>query len=247
MSGCRCRLVVTVDGPTASGKTTLARRIAEIYGLPFLDTGLLYRAVARRLLAAGRPVEDEAAAVAAARSLTPADLERPDLHAEEVSQAASRVAAIPAVRAALLDWQRAFAARPEGAVLAGRDTGTVVVPEAPVKLFVTASVEARARRRFRQLRARGERPIFARVLEELEARDRRDTERAVAPLRPAPDALVLDTTDEDVETTVAVVRRHIEAWRVRASCSSHAPREDGVQPQPRSRRASSTGTSMEYE
>jgi len=230
VSGATCRLVITVDGPTASGKTTIARRLAEAYGLPFLDTGLLYRAVARRLLDRGLDAADRAAAVAAAQGLREEDLARADLHEEEVSRLASEVAAIPEVRAALLDWQRRFAARPEGAVLAGRDTGTVIVPDAPIKLFVTASAEERARRRFRQLRERGERPIFARVLEELEARDRRDTQRAVAPLRPAPDALVLDTTDMDVETTLAVVRRHIEAWRARGSCSSHAPRDDSVQP-----------------
>lgn len=219
-----CRLVVTVDGPTASGKSTIARRIAELYGLPFLDTGLLYRAVARRLLDAGRDPEDVAAAVEAARTLSPAELERPDLHTEEVSQAASKVAAIPEVRAALLDFQRRFARDPRGAVLAGRDTGTVVCPDAPVKLFVTASVEERARRRFEQLRRRGEAAIFARVLEELEERDRRDSQRAVAPLRAAPDALVLDTTHMSVEEAVEAVRRHIEAWRAR-SCSSHAPPE----------------------
>ena len=234
MSGGRCRLVITVDGPTASGKTTIARRLAALYDLPFLDTGLLYRAVARRLLDEGRDPEDEAAAVATAQALDEGDLARCDLQAEEVSQAASKVAAIPAVRAALLAWQRRFAAQPRGAVLAGRDTGTVIVPDAPIKLFITAAVEERARRRFRQLQARGGRPIFARVLEELKGRDRRDTGRAVAPLRPAPDALVLDTTNEDVETTLAVVRRHIEAWRARCSCSSHAPRDDEVQPQPRS-------------
>ncbi len=225
MSGERgCRLVVTVDGPTASGKSTLARRIAELYGLPFLDTGLLYRAVARRLLDAGRNPEDVAAAVEAARGLRPEELQRADLHTEEVSQAASKVAAIPQVREALLAFQRDFARDPRGAVLAGRDTGTVVCPEAPVKLFVTAAVEERARRRFEQLRRRGGRPIFARVLEELEERDRRDTRRAIAPLRAAPDALVVDTTHRSVEETLELIRRHIEAWRAR-SCSSHAPPE----------------------
>jgi len=219
-----CRLVVAVDGPTASGKSTIARRIAELYGLPFLDTGLLYRAVARRLLDAGCSPDDVAAAARAARTLVPEELERADLHAEEVSQAASKVAAIPEVRKALLEFQRRFARDPRGAVLAGRDIGTVVCPDAPVKLFVTAAVEERARRRFEQLRRRGEQAISARVLEELEERDRRDTQRAVAPLRAAPDALVIDTTHRSVEETVELIRRHIEAWRAR-SCSSHAPPE----------------------
>ncbi|HFA59655.1 MAG TPA: (d)CMP kinase [Rhodospirillales bacterium] len=198
-----CRLVITVDGPAASGKSTIARALAEHFGLPFLDTGLIYRAVARRLREAGIDPADEEALLRCARDLEAADLEVPDLADEAIGALASRIAANPRLRAALLPFQKRFAARPEGAVLAGRDTGTVICPEAKAKLFVTASVEERARRRCEQLRRRGERPIYARVLEEMRERDRRDAERAVAPLRAAPDAYVLDTTELDPSRTVA--------------------------------------------
>ncbi len=198
-----CRLVITVDGPAASGKTTIARALAAHFDLPFLDTGLLYRAVAARLLAAGIDPSDEKALLRCARNLGEADLAAPDLADEAVGALASRIAADPRLREALLPFQKRFAARAEGAVLAGRDTGTVICPEAKAKLFVTAAVEERARRRCEQLRRRGERPIYARVLEEMRERDRRDAERAVAPLRAAPDALVLDTTELDASRTVA--------------------------------------------
>lgn len=203
-------LVIAVDGPAASGKSTLAKRLAARLGLHFLDTGLLYRAVARQLLDRGLDPDDADAAVRIAAALRPEDIEPDHLHGEGVGDAASRVAAIPAVREALLSLQRRFARQPPGAVLAGRDIGTVICPDACVKLFVTASREERARRRFEQLRRRGEAPIYARVLEELEERDRRDSERAVAPLCVAPDAFVLDTTAMDVEASLAAALDLVE-------------------------------------
>ncbi|HMR32003.1 MAG TPA: (d)CMP kinase [Geminicoccaceae bacterium] len=206
-------LVIAVDGPAASGKSTLARRIADHYGLPFLDTGLLYRAVGRRVLAAGGDPGDETSATEAALALAPADVDAGQLRGEGTGQAASKVAAFPSVRAALLPFQRNFAATPPGAVLAGRDVGTVICPEATLKVFVTATVEERARRRFEELRQRGDPTIYAAVLEELRERDRRDQDRAVAPLRPAPDAWVLDTTDLDADAAFEAVRAGIDRLR----------------------------------
>lgn len=205
--------IVAVDGPAASGKSTLARRIAAHFGLPFLDTGLLYRAVGRRLLLAGGDPGSEAEAEVQARALDVADVDAEVLRGEEIGQAASRVAAFGTVRAALLPFQRRFAATPPGAVLAGRDVGTVVCPEARAKIFVTASVEERARRRYEELRQRAPGTIYAAVLEELRLRDRRDQERAVAPLRAAPDAWVLDTTDLDADAAFEAVRAYIERLR----------------------------------
>ncbi len=179
---------VAIDGPAAAGKGTIARALAQRFGLAHLDTGLLYRAVAAR---GGDPV-------AAARSLTEADLAAPGLRSEAVGAEASRIAAIPEVRAALLDFQRRFARRPGGAVLDGRDIGTVVCPEAEVKLYVTASPEVRAHRRWLEV---GGEP--AAVLAGVRARDARDAGRAAAPLRPAPDALVLDTSAMTVDEAVA--------------------------------------------
>ena len=188
--------VIAVDGPAAAGKGTLARRLAQVLGLPSLDTGLLYRAVGRRVLDAGADPRDATQAEAAARSLSPADLNRGDLRGPMADMAASAVAAIPAVRAALLDFQRSFG-RDRGAVLDGRDIGTVVFPEAAVKLFVTASVEERARRRFLELRGRGVAADAAQVEAEIRDRDAQDANRPVAPLKPAADALLLDTTKLD--------------------------------------------------
>jgi cytidylate kinase len=195
-------LVIAVDGPAAAGKGTLARRVAATLGLAYLDTGLLYRATGRRVLDAAADPRDPAMAAAAARSLTPADLARGDLRGPEADLAASAVAAIPAVRAALLDWQRNFGRR-HGAVLDGRDIGTVVFPEAPVKLFVTASLAERARRRFLELQARGAAADPGRVAAELRARDEQDSNRTVAPLVPATDATVLDTTTLDADAAFA--------------------------------------------
>lgn len=179
---------VAIDGPAAAGKGTIARAVAETFGFAHLDTGLLYRAVGTR---GGDPV-------AAARGLTEDDLKRGDLRTLEAGQAASRVAVLPEVRAALLDFQRRFARREGGAVLDGRDIGTVVCPEAEVKLYVTASPEVRARRRWLELGGDG-----AKVLAEVKERDDRDMGRAEAPLRPAADAVVLDTSEMEVEEAVA--------------------------------------------
>jgi cytidylate kinase len=193
--------VVAIDGPAASGKGTLARRLANRFGLSHLDTGALYRAVALLVLDQARDPADPAAAAAAARHLDPQMLEDPRLRGEAVSAAASVVAAIPAVRRALLDLQRRFAAHPprpaKGAVLDGRDIGSVVCPEANVKLFIIANVAERARRRVGELRQGGAVAIFEDVLQDLTNRDARDTERRASPLIAAPDAIVIDTTTLD--------------------------------------------------
>ena len=192
-------MIIAIDGPAAAGKSTLARRIARDLGFAYLDTGLLYRATGKRVLEAGADPEDAAAAEQQARALEPRDLERPDLRTDAVAQAASKVSAVPGVRAALLDFQRSFAVHPpegaKGAVLDGRDIGTVVCPDADVKLFVTASDEVRARRRFKELQENDPDVIYARVLEEMRERDARDRSRAAAPLEPAEDAILLDTSD----------------------------------------------------
>jgi cytidylate kinase len=195
--------IVAIDGPAASGKGTLARRLAERFGLAHLDTGKLYRATAFLVLAAGADPADPTTAAAAARRVDPARLADPALLSEEVAQASSIVAAIPAVRAALLDRQRDFAAHPpapfRGSVLDGRDIGTAVCPEATVKLFVTASREARAERRARELRERGATVIYGDVLQDMKERDARDSGRRVAPLAAAPDAVTIDTTSLDAD------------------------------------------------
>ncbi len=207
-------VVIAVDGPVAAGKGTLARRLAERLGLRHLDSGLLYRATAARLLESGGAPGDEAAAEAAARALTEEDLSRTSLRHESVGEAASVVAAIAGVRAALLDFQHRFAATPPGAVIDGRDIGTVVCPGAPVKLFITAQAAERARRRYQELLSRGEEVAFGAILADLEARDLRDTTRAVAPLRPAEDAVVIDTTtldaDQALEAALAVVAERLK-------------------------------------
>lgn len=196
--------IVAVDGPAASGKTTLAKRLAEHFGLAFLDTGLLYRAVALRLLKGGTALDDPRAAAGAAQEVRAADLELSGLHDDAVSQRASRVAAIGEVRQALLAFQRRFGEGGPGAVLAGRDIGTVVRPDASHKIFVTASLEERARRRCKELQAHGTGAIYERVLEELRERDARDRSRAIAPLVPADDAFVIDTTERDVDAAFAI-------------------------------------------
>lgn len=180
-----------------------------------LDTGLLYRAVGAAVAAAGEDADDEAAATRAARALDPAGIAPEALGTREAGELASRVAVHPGVRAALLDVQRRFAARPEGAILDGRDIGTVICPEAPVKLYVTASPEARAERRWRQLTGSGESVAYEAVLEDIRSRDARDASRAVAPLRPAADAALLDTTDLSIDEAFDAARRIVEAARDR--------------------------------
>ena len=202
--------VVAVDGPAAAGKGTLARRLARELGLPYLDTGLLYRAVGRRVLDAGGDPRDAVVAERAARTLTPADLDRGDLRGPEADMAASAVATLPAVRAALLDWQRQFG-RTHGAVMDGRDIGTVIFPDAPAKLFVIASPEARARRRHAELAALGVMRDLADVEAEMRARDAQDAARATAPMKPAEDAVVLDTTELGIEEAFQAARALVRA------------------------------------
>ena len=211
-------MIVAVDGPAGAGKSTLARGLAARLGLAHLDTGLLYRAVAARLLARGAGPDDAAAAAAEAAALEsdpdPGALDAPGLRGEAVGAAASRVAAQPAVRRALLAWQRRFAQDPPGgagAVLDGRDIGTVVLPDAPVKIFLTAAPEARAERRRAELRARGAESMMSTVLQDLTERDERDRARAAAPLKPAPDALLLDTTNLDARAALAAALEYAMA------------------------------------
>ena len=196
-------MIIAIDGPAASGKGTLARRIADHLGLAVLDTGLLYRAVARDTARMGFRLDDTWAAVAAARGLDPATLDDPALRGAAAGEAASVVARIPEVRAALLAYQRAFAAKKPGAVLDGRDIGTVICPDASVKLYVTATAEIRARRRFLELQAQGSARTEEQVLIDIKTRDARDMGRTVAPLRQAADAHLLDTTHLDIEAAVA--------------------------------------------
>ncbi|TDR85512.1 (d)CMP kinase [Enterovirga rhinocerotis] len=196
-------MVIAIDGPAASGKGTLARRIAAHLGRPHLDTGLLYRAVALALLDRGLPLTDSAGAARIAEALDVATLEEDRLRSREIGEAASLVSVHPGVRGALLDLQRRFAAQPGGAVLDGRDIGTVVCPEAEVKIYVTASPEERARRRFRELAGRGEPTTFDDILADILRRDTRDSERSAAPMRPAADARHLDTTSLDADAAFA--------------------------------------------
>ncbi|AXX97053.1 (d)CMP kinase [Profundibacter amoris] len=199
---------VAIDGPAASGKGTISRAVADHFGFAHLDTGLLYRAVGRKVLDGVDPVQ-------AAKALQAEDLQGDDLRTSKVAQAASKVAVIPEVRQALLDFQRAFAMRSGGAVLDGRDIGTVICPGAQVKLFVTASDAVRAERRYLELSTKGQDVTRDGVLEDLRARDKRDRERDAAPLVAAEDAVVLDTSemsiDEAVAKAVAVIEARIAA------------------------------------
>lgn len=204
-------LLIAIDGPAASGKGTLAKRLAAHFKLPHLDTGLLYRAVGWAAVHTSRTPADAAGALKAA------DLDNPALRTDEAGQAASKVAAIPEVRANLLKFQKEFAHQASGAVLDGRDIGTVICPDAPVKLFVTASLEARVERRYQELRARGADTIKPRVLAEMAERDRRDSERAAAPLKAAPDAYHLDTSDMDADAAFAAALTFISSKGFRSS------------------------------
>ena len=204
-------MIIAIDGPAASGKGTLGKHLAAHFGLHHLDTGLLYRAVAKALLDEGAPLHDRARASAAASALDPARFDEAALKSHAVGEAASIVSVIPEVRAALVDYQRAFATRPPGAVLDGRDIGTVICPDADVKIFVTATPQVRAQRRTREFRAAGNRVEEADILR----RDARDTGRAVAPLRKAEDAHELDTTRLDIEQAVAAAIEIVERTRGR--------------------------------
>jgi cytidylate kinase len=207
--------VIAVDGPAASGKGTIATLLGEAFGLPVLDTGLLYRAVGVTLMRQGGDLDDEDAAAAVARGLDARGLADPAFRDAASGEAASRVAAHPAVREALLALQRAFAAQACGAVIDGRDIGTVIAPNAPAKLYVTATPQERARRRWRQLSADDPGVTFEEVLEDIERRDDRDAGRADAPMKPAADAVLLDTTEMTISAAADAARRIVEAARAK--------------------------------
>ncbi len=210
-------MIIAIDGPAASGKGTIARRLAAHYRLPHLDTGLLYRATAASLIQADKALSDVEAAVAAARGLGLTEFGEDTLRGARMGEAASVVAAMPEVRAALIKAQRDFAARPSGAVLDGRDIGTVICPNADVKIFVTASPAARAQRRALELMRRGEKIDYAAVLADIARRDARDAERADAPMRAAPDAVTIDTTRLDVESAFARAMQVVESRRAQGN------------------------------
>ena len=204
------RFTVAIDGPAAAGKGSIARAVAERFALAYLDTGLLYRAVGKQALDQGRGVVDEGVAELVAQNLKPSALDRDDLRTVLAARAASRVAAMPGVRAALLKFQQDFAVQDGGAVLDGRDIGTVICPDADVKLFVTASDATRAQRRLAELNARGDDTTLERVAADLKSRDERDATRADAPLKRADDAVLLDTTELDIDAAVAKAADIIE-------------------------------------
>ncbi len=209
-------MIIAVDGPAGVGKGTLAKQLAKHFGLRHLDTGALYRAVGRDVLAGGKDPKDAEAAVAAARALDAHTLADPALRTEQVGAAASVVAAIPAVRAALLQYQQDFARTSPGAVLDGRDIGTVVCPDADAKLFVTASAEVRADRRWKELQAKGVQTPRAQILAEIRDRDERDSKRSTAPMVPAADAVILDTSNLDIEAAFQAALKAISERRERA-------------------------------
>lgn len=208
-------MIIAIDGPAASGKGTLAARLAAHYGLRHLDTGLLYRAVAKAVIDSGHRPDDAAAAAVAAKSLDPARFDVAALKSHTIGEAASVVSAIAEVRAALVDFQRAFAVASPGAVLDGRDIGTVICPDADVKIFVTAAPQVRARRRALELAANGQAVDEAEVLADIQRRDERDRSRAVAPLKPAADAEELDTSKLDVEAAFTAALALVERARSR--------------------------------
>jgi len=206
-------VIITVDGPAASGKGTLAKKLAAHYGLPHLDTGLLYRGVGYLMLEGNHALDDVAAAARIAQELDLAKLDHEKLRSDAIGEAASRVAALPGVRAALLKMQQDFARQPKGAVLDGRDTGTVIAPDADVKIFVTASPEERARRRHIELATRQTPVEYCAVISDIKKRDERDSERSIAPLKRAPDAVLLDTTHLDIEAAFRAALSIVEAPR----------------------------------
>jgi cytidylate kinase len=206
-------MIIAIDGPAASGKGTLGRRLAGHYGLRHLDTGLIYRAVAKALLDAGHSPEDRARARAAAEALDPSRFDEAALKAQAVGAAASLVSAIPEVRSVVLAFQRDFGRTAPGAVLDGRDIGTVIFPDADVKIFVTATPEVRARRRAAELEQAGDRLDEAEVLADIRRRDERDSTRAIAPLKAAPDAYLLDTTHLDIDAAFRTAIDIVEAVR----------------------------------
>lgn len=210
-------LVIAVDGPAASGKGTIASGLATLYGLPHLDTGLLYRAVGVAVLAAGGRLDDEAGAAKIVADLDLAKLDRPEYRTREAGEAASQVAVHPAVRLALLKMQQDFSRRPGGAVIDGRDIGTVIAPDAVAKLFVTATAKVRAERRWKQLTSQGESVSMAEVLEDIRLRDARDSGRGAAPLTQAEDAVLLDTSQKSIESSADAARRIVEAARIRSN------------------------------
>ena len=204
-------MIIAIDGPAAAGKGTLSRKIAETYGFHNLDTGLTYRATAKALLDAGLPLDSEAVAEDMARRVELAGLNRNVLSAHEIGEAASQIATMPAVRRALVEAQRRFAQKKPGTVLDGRDIGTVVCPEAPVKLFVTANAEVRARRRFDEIRAKGQAADFDQIFDDVKRRDERDMGRADSPLKPAADAHLLDTSEMSIEAAFQSAKSIIDA------------------------------------
>jgi cytidylate kinase len=213
-------MIIAIDGPAASGKGTLAKRIAAHYGYEHLDTGMLYRAVGRDVLKAGQSLDDASAAAVAARSLDVSTFDDPELRNQTNSDAASRVAVIPEVRTALLQMQKDFPKGKPGVVVEGRDIGTAVFPDADAKLYITASLEERAQRRFRELAGAGENLTYEAIYADLEARDRRDQTRTASPLRIAEDAHLLDTTKLDIEAALLAAVRLIDAAMDRSKCAS---------------------------
>ncbi|HXZ21742.1 MAG TPA: (d)CMP kinase [Pseudolabrys sp.] len=206
-------MIIAIDGPAASGKGTLGKRLAAHYGLRHLDTGLIYRSVAKALIDSGKNPNDVAAAVSAAKALDPSCFDEVTLKTHSIGEAASIVSAMPEVRAALVAFQREFAAKPPGAVLDGRDIGTIICPNADVKIFVTAKPDVRARRRAAEYRTQGRNIDESEVLADIVKRDKRDQNRAAAPLRQAPDAHLLDTTHLDIDAAIRAAIDIVEATR----------------------------------
>ncbi|MFK0166720.1 (d)CMP kinase [Rhizobium sp. NPDC090279] len=203
-------MIIAIDGPAAAGKGTLARRIAEAYGYHHLDTGLTYRATAKALLDAGLPLDDEAVAEAIARKVDLAGLDRAVLSRHEIGEAASKIAVMPTVRTALREMQQKFARKEPGTVLDGRDIGTVVCPEAPVKFYVTASAEVRAKRRYEEIVEAGGNADYDAIFEDVKRRDERDMGRTDSPLKPAEDAYLLDTSEMSIEAAFQTAKSIVD-------------------------------------